>query len=377
MSKMQNVDGNIFVFVIWSAARTWEPQIMADIERRFKVVRSFEVSWRRRFFVRNLASFYGWKGWFIWRNKARKCGTGPFRVIVVEDPAPVWRHERDTFGHELLVDENVYRLKKSFRAMTGHSNIVHSSVTAEETAHQLSALDSPEQSPIPFRRMVYADDARIRAGRRRVWIGMAVDILAPVAAAMAAGLIVWADVSIFGTNCAENGIVEWTGLLFSALCGFLMTVCAVRQKPGRGAHALFAAFFLDMAIREADQLLNEMLGTTLWAWGLTVVTIAFAAVTVRYAKTVYSGLRAVRRSRFFSHFTCGAALMLFVSQFLERPAIWRTLGVADAPSTGHFVEESVELFGYVLMAVWTVSYAWRTLGDRGADRAVKCGIIRH
>lgn len=350
-----------FLFVIWSAARAWEPQITDAIEKRFKVVRAFDVAWPKRFFVRNLAAFYGWKSWHIWRNKARKCGTGPFRVIVVEDPAPVWTRERDTFGHEMTVDANVYQLKKSFRTLTGRSNIVHSSVTTAETAHQLAALDAPAQSPIPFRPMVYADDARLRAGRRRVWLGLAGDLLVPLAAAVAAGGIVWLDVAVFGTNCAENSLVEWAGLALSALCGALMTLCAVRRTSGRGAHALVAAFFLDMAVREADQLLNEALGTTLWVWGLTAVTLTFAAVTVRYAKTVYSGLRTMRQSRLFSLFTCGAALMLFVSQFLGRTAIWTSIGVADATQFGHFVEESVELFGYALMLAWTAHHTWRML----------------
>ena len=358
---MQGESGNIFLFVIWSAARAWELQITDAIEKRFKVIRAFDVAWPKRFFARNLAAFYGWKSWHIWRNKVRKCGTGPFRVIVVEDPAPVWKRERDTFGHEMMVDENVYRLKKSFRALTGRSNVVHSSVTAAETAHQLAALEAPEQSPIPFRPMVYADDARLRAGRRRVWLGLAGDLLVPLAAAVAAGGIVWLDVSLFGTNCAENSLVEWVGLALSALCGVMMTLCAVRRKSGCGAHALIAAFFLDMAVREADQLLNEALGTTLWVWGLTAVTLTFAAVTVRYAKTVYSGLRTMRQSRLFSLFTCGVALMLFVSQFLGRTAIWTSIGVADAAQFGHFVEESVELFGYVLMLAWTAHHTWRTL----------------
>ena len=125
-----------------------------------------------------------------------------------------------------------------------------------------------------------------------------------------------------------------------------------------------AAFFLDMAIREADQLLDAALGTTMWTWALTAVTLMFAAVTVRYAKTVYSGLRAMRKSRLFSLFTCGMALMLFVSQFLGRKAIWESIGVANALQFGHFVEESVELFGYALMFAWTVRHAWRILCRR-------------
>ena len=60
-----------------------------------------------------------------------------------------------------------------------------------------------------------------------------------------------------------------------------------------------AAFFFDMAIREADFMLDRAFGACIWPWALTGVTLTFAAVTVRYAKTVYHGLRAMRRSRRF------------------------------------------------------------------------------
>ena len=82
-------DRNIFLFVIWSKACAHEAKIVEEISNRFRVLRDFNVSWPKRHFVANLASFYGWRSWHIWRNKARKCGTGPFRVIVVEDPSPV------------------------------------------------------------------------------------------------------------------------------------------------------------------------------------------------------------------------------------------------------------------------------------------------
>ena len=379
---MRNANGNVFVFVIWSAARSFEPQIMSELEKRFKVLRAFDVTWSKRFFVRNLAAFYGWKSWHIWWNKARKCGTGPFRVIVVEDPSPVWKWDIDLSGHEMFVNENVLQLKRSFRALTGHSNVIHSSVTVDETTHQLAALDSPEQSPIPFRKMVYADDAHVRSEHRRMWLGLLGDVLTPLVAAVVAGAVVWLDVSVFGTNCAENGLVEWTGLGLSALCGFLMTLCAVRQKKERSAYALLAAFFLNMAVCEADQLLDEALGSTLWFLGVSAVSITFVAVTIRYAKTLYPGLRAVRRSHHFSLFTCGVALMLFVSQFLGQTSIWRAIGVSDAVPFGHFVEESVELFGYVLMTLWAIPCVCRALCKRGSVRlssiphAIICGHER-
>lgn len=352
---------NRFLFVIWSAARAYERQITGEIARRFGIVRDFEVEWPVRHFAANLAAFYGWRSWHIWRNKARKCGTGPFRVIVVEDPSPVWRRERDTSGHELTVDANIYELKKSFRALTGRSNVVHSSVTADETVHQLAALESPVNDPIPFREMRYADDERIRVARRRVWLGLAGDVLVPLAASAAAGAAVWADVCANGTGCTENGLVEWSGLALAAMSGALMTLCALRVKSGRGAHALAAAFFFDMAIREIDFMLDRAFGACIWPWALTVVTLTFVAVTVRYAKTVYPGLRTMRRSRRFPLFACGVALMLFVSQLIGRPSFWHSLGVSDAAAFSRFVEESVELFGYALMFSWAAPHALRTL----------------
>jgi len=353
--------GNVFLFVLWSAARGFEREIEEAIRGRFRVVRDFEVAWPKRHFARNLAAFYGWRSWHVWRNKARKCGTGPFRVIVVEDASPVWTRERDTSGHELTVDANVYALKKSFRALTGRSNVVHSSVTPEETAHQLAALESKETSPIPFRPMVYADDERVRSARRRVWLGLASDVVVPLAASVAAGFAVWADVFVSGTACSESGLVEWLGLAISAASGLLMACAAAKARQGRGAHALFAAFFFDMAIREADFMMDRAFGARIWPGALAVVTLVFAAVVVRYAKTVYSGLRTMRRSRRFPLFACGASLMLFVSQFLGRPSVWKSVGVADAGGFGHFVEESVELFGYILMFTWVVPYALRAL----------------
>ena len=145
-----------FLFVIWSKARPFEERILGEISSRFKVVRVLEVSWPRRHFTKNLAAFYGWKDRFCWWNKGRKCGYGPFLAIEVEDPSPKWVHGHDTSGHELVLDENVQSLKHALREMTGHHNCVHASVTAEETAHELAALDSAgPDGLIPYVAMQY------------------------------------------------------------------------------------------------------------------------------------------------------------------------------------------------------------------------------
>lgn len=366
---------NTFLFVVWSEARAFEGRIVEEIGKRFRIVRSFEVAWPKRHFAENLASFYGWRNRRVWWNKVRKCGDGPFLAVVVEDPHPVWSREHDTSGHELTVNENVYRLKKSFRALTGRSNVVHSSVTPEETAHQLAALSDPCDSPIPFRKMRYPDDERIRAERRGVWLGVLADMLVPLLLAVATGAIVWTDLFVLKTGCAENHLVEWSGLVASALSGAVMAWCAFARKRGRGASALFAAFFLDMAVREADYVLDRMFGARVWPWALTAITLAFAFVTLRYAKTVYAGLRDIRESRLFPLFACGASLMLFAGLLMGRPETWRSIGVQTAPGSGNFMEESVELFGYALMLAWSLSYAFRRDRRRSAPDSPRgdCG----
>jgi hypothetical protein len=159
----------------------------------------------------------------------------------------------------------------------------------------------------------------------------------------------------------ENGVVEWSGLAISAACGALMTACAVATGFGRGAHALAAAFFFDMSLREADLLLDRITGSRIWPWALSVVTLTFAAVTMRYAKTVYEGLKAMRMSRGFQLFTSGAALMLLVSQCLGQCSIWQSLSMANAAGFSRFAEESVELFGYALMLAWAAPYAFKMI----------------
>lgn len=139
-ADLKDPSRNLFVCVIWAKARKFEPQIREALAREFKIVQEEEVRWPWLGFTKKLFEFYKFSGWFIWWNKAHKCGRGPFKGIVIEDPSPVWKEETDTHGQHLIVDSHVYELKKAIRHLTGHSNIVHSSVTREETAEQLAVL---------------------------------------------------------------------------------------------------------------------------------------------------------------------------------------------------------------------------------------------
>jgi len=156
----------IFLFVIWSKARKFENEIRARLATEFKILHECEVTWPRWDFTRRLWDFYGFGTRFMWWNKGRKCGRGPFKVYIVEDPHPTWRSHRDTSGRERLMDDGVYALKQRFRATTRHSNLIHSSVTPEETAAQLRVLFGCDPLPI-VHALEDGSAKRIGIGQRR------------------------------------------------------------------------------------------------------------------------------------------------------------------------------------------------------------------
>lgn len=128
---------NVFLFVVWSRARKFERQILERIGADFKILSACRIAWPRSEFVHRLWDFYKFGSYFTWWNKARKCGRGPFLAVLVEDPSPEWIEETDTRGQKLLMDGRIYRAKRQMRELTGHSNIVHSSVTPKETEEQV------------------------------------------------------------------------------------------------------------------------------------------------------------------------------------------------------------------------------------------------
>ncbi|MGN0832712.1 MAG: hypothetical protein ACI4RD_03560 [Kiritimatiellia bacterium] len=130
----------VYVFVIWHRGMAEAERILGAIRSRFTVLKQFDVRWRPRDYVRNLAAFYGWKCYGMWVGKKRRSGTGVFRAVVVRDERPVFSDAEGRGLPETLRNDNVYDLKVACRGMTAHSNVVHASVNEAETRHNLRAL---------------------------------------------------------------------------------------------------------------------------------------------------------------------------------------------------------------------------------------------
>ena len=131
---------SVYLFVIWNRGMPEAETVLGAIGRRFEILRQFEVTWPAKDYIANFAAFYGWKSYSMWLGKKRRSGTGPFRVIVVRDPKPVFTDPEKCGLPELLRNENVHDVKFTLRETMKHSNVVHAAENEAETRHNLKAL---------------------------------------------------------------------------------------------------------------------------------------------------------------------------------------------------------------------------------------------
>jgi hypothetical protein len=136
--KISNTGGEIHIFILWESLASLREAVLHELGERFKVLRVFRVHWTRSLFARNLSRFYGQRlppGC----HKESTTGTGPFTLVVVRDPKPVYelRHKN---GHGVSVNLNTFELKNKYRSVDGELNPIHASDTAQEARHDLSLL---------------------------------------------------------------------------------------------------------------------------------------------------------------------------------------------------------------------------------------------
>jgi hypothetical protein len=129
----------IFLFLLWEASREKEKEILEDIGQHFTVLKQYEVSWPQENWVKHLEAFYGHFSQ-VWIAKARSNGTGNFRVVIVEDPNPIYDYRDNLRGATENVNINIYNAKKRYRTLIKSKDKVHSSVNLPETRHNLAIL---------------------------------------------------------------------------------------------------------------------------------------------------------------------------------------------------------------------------------------------
>lgn len=130
--------GEIHLYIIWEKAAHKRDAIISDINDNFKILDIFEISWSAKNFSRNISRFYGEKlpkG----SHKERHCGTGPFTLIIIRDPFPVYA-ERNTSKGSRIVNSKMFDAKDRYRSWTGGGHKIHGTNSELETRHDLFLL---------------------------------------------------------------------------------------------------------------------------------------------------------------------------------------------------------------------------------------------
>lgn len=123
----------VYLFIVWAKGRKFEEKIRADLASKFTILKEYEIRWPWYHAIHNFTFFYRHIAFFSWLRKCWICGTGPFRVIMIEDQDP-------TPLKPAQENKKMVETKHMYRRWAGKRWRVHSSTTLPETRYQLWLL---------------------------------------------------------------------------------------------------------------------------------------------------------------------------------------------------------------------------------------------
>ena len=141
VGRGDGVNSELHLFVLWEKARRVEARVLEDLGRQANI----EVIGKWEFAFPGPAAeaypaFYGRKKPLDGRLKARKCGGGPFLLIVVRNLNPSYgsRWARDEKYY--IANELMYDLKARYREWAGRKHRIHGTTSVKEFARDIFIL---------------------------------------------------------------------------------------------------------------------------------------------------------------------------------------------------------------------------------------------
>jgi hypothetical protein len=135
---MTEIDSKLYLFIIWEKSRNKTQIILEGLEEKFTIRDVYEIKWSQSKFLNNLRRFYG-QSLPDAEEKRKLCGDGPFLVVIVSDTHPRFVKAKVSFKED-LVNMNIHESKIEFRKCIGADFTVHSSISENETNHNLGLL---------------------------------------------------------------------------------------------------------------------------------------------------------------------------------------------------------------------------------------------
>ncbi|WP_286238700.1 hypothetical protein [Neptuniibacter halophilus] len=154
----------------------------------------------------------------------------------------------------------------------------------------------------------------------------------------------------------ESSLIEQLQLLFLAITCVLFLKIALRFPVYRRAGYLFAAFFICLAIREMDALLDQIVHG-FWKYPAWLVALVALALALRQRELSYQSIRWLISCRSFSVLLIGLSLLLVFSRLYGMSELWlAVMGEAFVRDVKNLSEEGIELLAYALIALAAACY---------------------
>ena len=135
------MDPELHLFVLWEKARRVEARVLEDLSRQadIEVIGKWEFAFPGPP-AEAYPAFYGGKKPLDGPLKVRKCGGGPFLMIVVRNLNPSYgsRWARDEKYY--IANELMYDLKARYREWAGRKHRIHGTTSVKEFARDIFIL---------------------------------------------------------------------------------------------------------------------------------------------------------------------------------------------------------------------------------------------
>lgn len=135
---------NVFAFIIWANAAPHRALILEDLGSHFTVLAVVEVQWSQEAFASNLARLYGDRLPSA-AEKAGRCGTGPFTLVVVANTQPAYRLRRARRRLK-RVNRDVFAARERYRRLTNSHDLVHATLDDGEASRDIFLVTGRERA---------------------------------------------------------------------------------------------------------------------------------------------------------------------------------------------------------------------------------------
>lgn len=172
-------------------------------------------------------------------------------------------------------------------------------------------------------------------------------------------LLPYIDINILHNGISEFSLVELVQELF-LLSSALLFFRGARKRPEvRGGLILVGGFLFCMFIRELD-VLFDLISHGSWFWFAIAATLICVSYAVIHPRTTLRGLVDVVSWRGYAMLLAGLMCVLIVSRVFGMQVLWEhILQEGYLRIVKNAVEEGTELFGYTLIFIASLGYAFQ------------------